>query len=177
MMPAIKMAVILLITSSAFIASEIIGVSGAEAPAALTVTMPVAQQDVILSPASSGLIMDLVKMLGPMVFLGWYCYYVTSRVLPAKDKSIDDNREAFRVEMKLERDAHQARNDVLVAELREQGQTILRMVESCKSVRANVLDQGRRNEQDAQQAIRSVQQNRRSDQQNVREEKQDARDH
>jgi len=81
------------------------------------------------------LLKDLVNVLGPLGFLGWYCYYVTSRVLPAKDAALATERAAYQEEMERERVAHSLKVDALVGEIKEQREAILEIVRSCQANR------------------------------------------
>jgi hypothetical protein len=102
---------------------------------------------------TEALLEKMVSVLGPLGFLGWYCYYVTSRVLPAKDQQVKEDRESFqtaliaqrdsyRAELKSTRDHHEQVIASLVAQLREQNATVLEMIRSCTRQTGPQLPQG-----------------------------------
>jgi len=85
---------------------------------------------------------DLASILGPIGILGWYCFYVTSRVLPGKDAQLVEERKQFAAELKSDREAKDKEMQDLYVQLKQereshaaiverQMQSILEMVRKC----------------------------------------------
>jgi len=54
------------------------------------------------------LIKELVSILGPLGFLGWYCWHVTARALPAKDQQIVAAQDKYQACLREELESHGA---------------------------------------------------------------------
>lgn len=82
---------------------------------------------------TESLIRDLCSILGPMGVLGWYCWATTAKTLPAKDKQLERDRDAFLQAAATERDAHAKAIETLVGEIKAQREALLEVTRKCQA--------------------------------------------
>ncbi|MBE3134864.1 MAG: hypothetical protein IMZ55_15460 [Acidobacteria bacterium] len=75
-------------------------------------------------------IVQLVTAIGPTGVLAWYCYYVTSKMLPGLVSEFRNETRLIREESRAERDSH-------VLLVRELSAAVQKMVGNCEAARGN----------------------------------------